>query len=184
MSDMPFTPKKIALVKGGGRHREKLASFEMALRKAGIAHLNLVRVSSIFPPHCRIVGAKHIQTELKPGQVTFCVLAESATNEAHRLVVASVGLAVPKDPNNYGYLSEHHSFGQTDEEAGDYAEDLAAQMLATILGVEFDSDGSWDQRRELWRISDQIVRTRNVTQSGVGKPKLWTTVLAGAILIP
>ncbi len=90
---------------------------------------------------------------------------------------------MPTDSEKYGYLSEHHSFGQSDEEAGDYAEDLAAQMLATILGLEFDSDGSWDERRELWRISDLIVRTSNVTQSAVGKGGVWTTVVAGAVFI-
>ncbi len=183
MSDAAFVPKRICLVRGVGHHREKLASFEMALRKAGIAPLNIVRVSSIFPPHCKIVGSKALK-ELKPGQVTFGVLSDNATNEAHRLVAASVGLAVPKDRDNYGYLSEHHSFGQKADEAGDYAEDLAAQMLATILGVSFDPDSSWDERRELWRISGRIVRTRNVTQSAVGRARTWTTVLAGAVFIP
>ncbi len=182
MGNMSFIPKKITLVKGAGRHKEKLASFEMALRKAGIAHLNLVRVSSIFPPHCKIVSNKYAE-DLKPGQVTYVVLSDNATDESHRLVAASIGLAVPKDSEKYGYLSEHHSFGQSDEEAGDYAEDLAAQMLATILGLEFDSDSSWDERRELWRISDFIVRTSNVTQSAIGKAGIWTTVVAGAVFI-
>lgn len=182
-SETSFVPKRITLVKGAGRHREKLASFEMALRKAGIAHLNIVRVSSIFPPHCKLVGNKALE-ELRAGQVTYVVLTDNATNEAHRLVAASVGVAVPKDDEKYGYLSEHHGFGQTDEEAGDYAEDLAAQMLATILGVDFDPDSSWDERQEIWRISGLIVRTSNVTQSAVGKSGAWTTVLAGAVLIP
>ncbi len=183
MSDSGFVPTRITLVKGVGRHKEKLASFEESLRKAGIAHLNLVRVSSIFPPNCRLVPNKNIQ-DLRAGEVTFVVMSETATDEAHRLVAASVGVAVPKNPQNYGYLSEHHSFGQTDEEAGVYAEDLAAQMLATILGVEFNADGSWDERKELWRISDLIVRTSNVTQSAVGKAGLWTTVLSAAVLLP
>lgn len=180
---MSFIPKRICLVRGVGLHKEKLVSFEMALRRAGIAYLNIVRVSSIFPPHCKIVGGKFIR-ELMPGQVTYGVFADNATNEAHRLVAASVGLAVPKDANNHGYLSEHHGFGQTDEEAGNYAEDLAAQMLVTILGVGFDSDSSWDERQEIWRTSDLIVRTRNITQSSVGKAGIWTTVLAGAVFIP
>ena len=182
MSETSFIPERMTLVKGVGRHKEKLASFEMALRKAGIAHLNLVRVSSIFPPRCKIVSNKHTK-ELKPGQVTYVVLSDNATNESQRRVAASGGVAVPKDNEKYGYLSEHHGFGQSDEESGDYAEDLAAQMLATILGLEFDSDGSWDERRELWRISDFIVRTSNVTQSAIGKAGIWTTVVAGAVFI-
>ncbi len=179
----PFIPRRICLVKGVGRHKEKLASFEMALRKAGIAHLNLVRVSSIFPPHCKIVPNKHM-SELKAGQVTFGVFSDHATNEAHRLVAASVGIAIPRNSEHYGYLAEHHSYGQTAEEAGDYAEDLAAQMLATILGVEFDPDSSWDERREIWRISGLIVKTTNITQSAVGRAGIWTTVIAGAVFLP
>jgi arginine decarboxylase len=179
-----MVPSKLFLTKGVGKHREKLNSFEMALRNAGIAHLNLVRVSSIFPPRCRIIGKKSGLSQLLPGQIAFCVMSDIATNEPNRLIAASVGLAIPSDPEKYGYLSEHHSHGLTDSKAGDYAEDLAATMLATILGVDFDPDKSYDEKKEQWKISDQIVLTRNVTQSAIGnKNGLWTTVIAGAIFV-
>ncbi|OGL42597.1 MAG: arginine decarboxylase, pyruvoyl-dependent, partial [Candidatus Schekmanbacteria bacterium RBG_13_48_7] len=163
-----MVPSKLFLTKGVGKHKEKLNSFEMALRDAGIAHLNLVRVSSIFPPHCKILGKKHGLIQLVPGQIAFCVMSDIATNEPNRLIAASVGLAIPADTNKYGYLSEHHAFGQTDSKAGDYAEDLAATMLATILGVDFDPDRSYDEKKEQWKISDQIVLTRNATKSAIG----------------
>jgi arginine decarboxylase len=179
-----WVPKKMFLTKGVGRHREKLSSFELALRNAGIAEFNLVRVSSIVPPNCQVISRKAGLNLLTPGQIIFCVLSQNATNEAHRLLAASIGVALPKDRNNYGYLSEHHGFGQTERAAGDYAEDLAASMLANTLGVEFDPDSNYDDKKEIWRISGQIVRTTNVTQSAVGDKKGgWTTVLAGAILI-
>lgn len=179
-----MVPGRMFLTRGVGRHREKLTSFEMALRDAGIAQFNLVRVSSIFPPHCKYISRKEGLRLLKPGQIVFCVMSENATNEPHRLIAASVGVSIPKDPNQYGYLSEHHSFGETDTRAGDYAEDLAASMLATILGVEFDPNASYDERKEIWRISGKIVRTRNITQSAIGdNRRLWTTVLACAVLI-
>jgi len=177
-------PSRVFLTKGVGVHREKLASFEAALRDAGIACFNLVRVSSIFPPHCRILSKARGLDLLAPGQVTFVVMSDNATNEPYRLVSASVGVAIPKDREKYGYLSEYHSFGESDEKAGDYAEDLAAQMLATTLGVQFDPDTSYDQRREIWKISNQIVRTHNTTQSAIGhKRGLWTTVVAAAVLV-
>ncbi len=172
------------LTKGVGKHREKLTSFELALRSAGIASCNLVRVSSIFPPRCKLVPRTEGIKELRPGQVTFCVMSENSTREPHRLIAASVGVAIPGDRNTFGYLSEHHSFGQTEEIAGDYAEELAAEMLATTLGVEFDPDRSWDEKKEIYRISNKIVRTMNVTQSAIGdKRGLWTTVLAASILL-
>ena len=181
---MAFVAQEMFLTRGVGRHREKLASFELALRDANIAEYNIVRVSSIFPPGCRMISRKDGVKKLTAGQVLFCVVAESATNEPHRLVASSIGVAIPRDPDHYGYLSEHHSYGQTDQQAGDYAEDLAAQMLATVLGVDFDPDAAWDERKEFWRISDEIVTTRNITQSAIGdKGGMWTTVVAAAVLI-
>jgi arginine decarboxylase len=179
-----FVPKRMFLTKGVGKHREKLTSFELALRSAGIAACNLVRVSSIFPPRCKIIPRAEGVKELSPGQVTFAVMSENSTREPHRLIAASIGVALPADRNTFGYLSENHSFGQTEELAGEYAEELAAEMLATTLGVEFDPDRSWDEKKEIYRISNKIVRTSNITQSAVGdKRGLWTTTIAAAVLI-
>ena len=179
-----FIPQKLFLTKGLGKHKEKLTSFEMALRDAGIAGLNLVRVSSIVPPGCRVVSKSEGLKKVKPGQIVFCVLSENASDEPYRMIATSVGLAIPKNKTQHGYLSEHHSYGQTERVAGDYAEDLAAYMLATILGVAFDPDKSYDEKREIWRISGNIVVTRSVTQSArCDKRGLWTTVIAAAVFI-
>jgi len=179
-----YVPSRIFFTKGVGVHKEKLQSFEKALRSARIERFNLVGVSSILPPRCKIVGRAKGLNFLEAGQIVHCVLAKQSTNEANRLIVSSVGVAVPSDPEQYGYLSEHHAFGQTDDKAGDYAEDLAASMLATTLGIEYDEDVHWDERKELWKINNQIYKTRNVTQSAVGHKKgLWTTVVAAAVLV-
>ena len=180
-----YVPRMMFLTKGVGRHREKLASLELALRTAGIAPFNLIKVSSIYPPACKIVSRAAALKILKPGQVVHTVMSEIYTAEPHRLISASIGIAIPKDPEQYGYLSEHHAFGQTEQVAGEYAEDLAAWMLATILGVDFDPDLNYDEKKDFWRISDKIIRTRNITQSAIGhKSGLWTTCLAAAVLIP
>ena len=179
-----MVPKRIFLTKGVGKHKERLTSFELALRDAGIASQNLVRVSSIFPPNCKLITRTQGLKFLNHGEVVFAVVAENSTREPHRLLAASIGLAIPADRNTYGYLSEHHSFGETDDVAGDYAEELAAEMLATTLDVEFDPDSSWDEKKQIYRISNKIVRTMNITQSAVGSKRgLWTTVIAAAILI-
>ncbi len=180
-----FTPRKAFLTSGVGRHRERLVSFEEALRNAGIACYNLVAVSSIFPPQCKVISRKEGIASLGPGEIVYTVMSRNDTNEYCRLIAASVGLAIPADKSLYGYLSEHHSNGQTDEQAGDYAEDLAASMLATIMGLDYDQDASWDERREIWRISGKIVRTRNVTKSAVGvKNGVWTSVVSAAVFVP
>ena len=179
-----MVPKRLFFTKGVGKHKERLTSFELALRDAGIAAQNLVRVSSIFPPQAKLIPRKEGLKYLSPGEVVFAVVAENATHEPHRLMASSIGVAIPADRNAYGYLSEHHSFGETEEQAGEYAEELAAEMLATTLDVDFDPDKSWDEKKEIYRISNKIVRTTNVTQSAIGdKRGLWTTTIAAAILI-
>ncbi len=179
-----LVPKELFFTKGVGKHREKLTSFELALRSADIAACNIVRVSSIFPPGCRILPRATGVRKLKPGQIAFVVMSEAATREPHRLVAATIGVAIPRDRRLFGYLSEHHSFGENEETAGDYAEELAAEMLATTLGLEFDPDKSWDEKKEVYRLSNRIVRTQNVTQTAVGdKQGLWTTVVAAAVIV-
>ncbi|MBC8231920.1 arginine decarboxylase, pyruvoyl-dependent [bacterium] len=179
-----YVPSKIFLTKGVGRHKDKLTSFEMALRDAKIACFNLVKVSSIYPSGCRLVPPSRGLQFLNPGEIVHCVMSENSTNEPNRLIAASIGLAIPADKNQYGYLSEYHSFGETDEQTGDYAEDIAASMLATILGIEFDIDQSYDEKEEIWRMSGKIVKTRNIAQSAIGgKDRQWTTVVAAAILL-
>ena len=121
---------------------------------------------------------------LKPGEIVFLVLARNSTNEAHRLVASSIGIAIPSEASEYGYLSEHHSYGQTDEDAGEYAEDLAASMLATTMGIPFDVNADWDEREQYFKSSGRIIKTANITQSAVGDKSVWTTVVAGAVFIP
>ncbi|MFH1353684.1 MAG: arginine decarboxylase, pyruvoyl-dependent [bacterium] len=185
LSALSFTPRYAFLTKGMGRDRHKLASFEQALRGAGVEKQNLVTVSSIFPPGCKIVSREKGLKMLSPGQITFCVMARQATNEPSRLIVSSIGLAIPNDRSQYGYLSEHHAFGETDERAGDLAEDLAASMLASTLNIEFDTEKAWDEKEEVFKLSNKIIRTTNITQSAQGhKDGLWTSVSALCVLVP
>ena len=181
---MIIIPNKLFLTKGVGVDNEKLSSFELALRAAGIAGVNLVHVSSIFPPHCKLISKKQGLEILQPGQILYCVMSRNETNEPNRHISASVGLAIPNDRSQYGYLSEHEAYGQTERISGDYAEDLAAGMLASTLGIEFDVDKSYDEKKEIYKISGKIVRTTNITQAARGnKLGKWTTVVAGAIFI-
>jgi arginine decarboxylase len=176
-------PDYFFLTKGVGTHKEGLHSFELALRDAGIEKCNLVQVSSILPPGCKMIPKSTGLKYLKAGAITYCVMSRCSSYEPRRLIAASIGCAIPADKNVYGYISEHHAFGQTGKQAGDYAEDLAAAMLASTLGIDFDADESWDEKKEIFKISGKIVRTRNVTQSSVLTQKGYATVLAAAVFI-
>lgn len=180
-----YVPTKIFFTKGVGVEKEYLASFEAALRDAKIEKFNIVTVSSIYPIGCKRVSVEKGLEDLKPGQIVHAVMARNATNEPNRQIASSIGVAIPKDKSMYGYLSEHHPFGETSEFAGDYAEDLAASMLATTLGITFDPDKAWNEKEQVFKMSGQIVNTFNVTQSAKGnKNGLWTTTIAVAVLIP
>ncbi len=180
-----FVPSKIFVTKGVGQHKEKLASFELALRQAGIAPFNLVKISSIFPPHCKLISREEGLKHLKPGQIIFLVMSENATDEPQRVLSASVGLAIPNNPIHYGYMSEQHSLGQNKEEEGQYVEYHAAYMLATTLGKKFDLDEIWNEDKSLYQISENIiVKTDNITQNAIGKKNVWTTAFAAAVCLP
>ena len=181
---LDLVAKKLFLTKGVGVADDKLTSFEFALRQAGIAGTNIVLISSIFPPNAKLIPRKDGLKLIKPGQILFTIYSRNQTNEPNRLVSASVGIAQPTDRSKYGYLSEYDAFGKNEIESGDYAEDIAAQMLASSLGIPFDIDKSWDEKRQQWTISGQIYKTKNITQSAKGnKDGKWTTVFAAAVLV-
>jgi arginine decarboxylase len=179
-----YVAKMMFFTKGKGVHKDQLSSFELALRDAAISDLNLVPISSIMPSQCKIVAREDGRKQLKPGQIVFAVMARAATNEPNRLIAASIGLARPADQSQYGYLSEHHSTGETAQKAGDYAEDMAMEMLATTIGLPDDPSLTWDQKEEQWKLSGKIYKTQNFTQSAQGnKDGLWTTVISTAVMI-
>ena len=179
-----FVPTRIFFTKGVGVHKDRLASYELALRKAGIEKCNIVNVSSIFPPDCKQISKSDGLGQLLPGGITYCVMARNETKEPNRLVSAAIGLALPKGAEEYGYLSEHHAYGETQERTGEYAEDLAATMLATTLGIRFDADLAWQEREQIYKASGKIIRTQHTCQSAEGdKNGCWTTVIAVAVLL-
>ena len=171
--------------RGTGKHRENLQSFEGALRGAGIAAFNLVRVSSICPPNCRIVSRQRGLEQLKPGQIIFCVMAETRTNEPNRRAGGGSRLAQPPDNSQHGYIAEHLGFGMTRRVCADYVEDMAATMLAQTQGIDLDPDKAYIERKDIYRTKGLIVKTRAVVQTVEGDKKgLWTTALAAAVLLP
>jgi arginine decarboxylase len=180
-----FKPTRLFFSKGVGRHKDYLQSFELALRHAGIEKCNIVTVSSIFPGGCKKLTKEQGIQLLEPGQITFCVMARNFTNEPNRLIAASIGVALPSDDSHYGYISEHHPFGESEKISGEYAEDLAATMLATTLGVEFNPETAWNERENVYKSSGKIFKTFNHTQSAEGdRNGLWTTVISCVVFLP
>ena len=175
-------PSQVFLTKGIGVHRHRLTSFEYALRNADIEQQNLVSISSILPPGCKLIPREEGVPTLRPGEITFSVLARAETNEPGRRVYASIGLARPADPAMYGYIAEHHGFGETEAESGEYCEDLAATMLASTLGIEFDPGAAWNERKKQYEHTQLIIESMSITAAALGDDSgLWTCAVAAAV---
>jgi arginine decarboxylase len=178
-----LVPTKVFLTKGLGRHKYQLKSFEEALRTAGVAQQNLVQVSSILPPKCKMVSRENGLKSLKPGEICYCVLARSDTDEHGRIIASAIGVAVPRERRQWGYLSEVHGYGMNQQDAADMAEDLAAGMLGTTLGLEVDPNQAWSEKEQVYKSSGLIIRTSNITQTARGQQGLWTTTVALAVFM-
>ncbi|MGC8608571.1 MAG: pyruvoyl-dependent arginine decarboxylase [Thermoplasmata archaeon] len=175
-------PTEIFFTRGVGRGETQLESFEAALRDAGIAKFNLSSISSIFPPYAKMVERDEGLKKMSPGEIAFTVLARNTSNELNRMISAAIGYAIPKDKSKWGYLSEHHSFGETEKVAGSFAEKLAAEMLASTFGPP--SNLKYDKDREEYVLEDKILTTGNICATAVVlDPGEWTTTVAAAVLI-
>ncbi|CAM2057340.1 putative pyruvoyl-dependent arginine decarboxylase [Desulfovibrionales bacterium] len=179
-----LVPTRAFFTTGIGRHKNKLQSFELALREAGIEKLNLVYVSSIYPPNCTLLSLENGVKELSSGQITYCVMARNATNEKGRLVGSAVGMAFPASHEHYGYISEHTAFGADTQEIGDFAEDLASTMLATTLGVDFNPETGYDERRQTYLMSGKIIDSASAPCVTTGQTGLWTTTISAVVFLP
>ena len=181
---MKLVPASVFLTSGVGVHRHRLTAFEFALREADIEQQNLVTVSSILPPRCQLITRETGIRSLSPGEITYCVMARAETDEPGRLINASIGLARPADASMYGYISEHHGFGMTGAESGDYAEDLAATMLASTLGIDFDPDAAWNERKKLYEHSHLIIDSLSMTAAAEAESGgRWTCAVAAAVFL-
>jgi len=121
---------------------------------------------------------------LLAGQIAFAVLGRNASNEPRRLIGASIGVALPPDHAQHGYLSEYHSFGETEQEAGDYAGKLAVDMLASALGFQPNPDLSYPERAVQYRRAGILADSFHVTQVATGsRAGDWTTTVVAAMML-
>ena len=178
-----IVPTKAFFTKGVGFHKNELQSYELALRDARIEKQNIVSVSSIFPPNCEIIDIEEGLKLVRSGQIIFCVMARLSANEYGRMIGASVVIAFPADRNQYGYISEFQAYGQEEIEIGDFAEDLASTMLATTLGVEFDPDKDYDERREIYLVSGKVVEALSFPCVAKGMKCGYVTVISCVVFL-
>jgi len=111
-------------------------------------------------------------------------MSENSTDEAQRLISSAIGLAIPRDPEQYGYLAEYEGLGETEKEARLRAEELAAEMLATKLGQNYSPQNFKRGKSNYYHLNEKLtVQTRSISQMATGAKGLWTTTVAAAVLV-
>jgi arginine decarboxylase len=100
-SRRPSAGLLIRVSTGSGIGPTRLAAFDSALLAAGVADYNLIRLSSVVPPHAVVLevpGSEQVQGAV--GDVAYCVYAAAyASNPGDQ---AWAGLAWAVDPERFG----------------------------------------------------------------------------------
>lgn len=178
---MHLIPTKVFSTFGVGHHEQQLTAFQLALKAAGIHRLNHICVSSILPPECEVLSRPNGVCLVPPGALTFGAYDKLSTMQLG-VISAACGIAIPKDPKMYGYLSEHHSHEQSSIDAANYAADLAAQMLAAEYNLDYVIGLKGDERQEQFNRFQHIFTADSVVASAqVQTTDQYVCVFAGYI---
>ena len=182
---MAIVPTKFFLTKGTGVHEKEMRAFEEALRDAGIHYCNLIKTSSIIPPGCKRISPEEGKKYLKPGQITFAIIAQSQTNEPGQLVSAAIGVAQPKDKTQHGYLTELESvMGRTDEDVEQDVIEMALENLVTEWNPKFDGEKVYRKGKKNYRLEERDIAVDSIVESARGAEKnQFTVVVAVAVLV-
>ena len=182
---MAIVPNKFFFTKGVGVHEKDMRAFEEALRDAGVHTCNFIKTSSVIPPGCKLISKEEGKRLLKPGQITFAIIAQSETNEPGQRVVAGIGMAQPKDPKLYGYLTEvEEAIGRTDEDVEEDVIEMALGNLVTEWNPKFDGASSYRKGKKNYKLEGRDIIVDSMVQSAEGAEKnQYTVVLVLVVFI-
>ncbi len=154
-SPLLFTPTRVFFVSGTGVHKEERVATQHAMREAGVADMNLVKVSSVIAPGCTIIPAEEGRALLKPGAMAFAVIATAQTAEPHQRIAVALAWAKPDKDGCPGYiaeLEEDMARGMTADKATDEAGEDVVQIMAEKLRATVDAEKVWAKRGRAGRV--------------------------------
>lgn len=123
---MYAVPTQYYFARGCAEGFTELNAFDGALLNAGIGNTNLVRMSSILPPHCVEVPP----VKLPQGSLVPVAYSSIASSEPGVIITAAVAVAYPEDEDHCGLIMEYHDFGRKDD-----VEEKVRRMA--LEGMEF-----------------------------------------------
>ena len=101
------TPTQYFLVSGAADGFTPLNAFDGALLQAGIGNTNIVRMSSIVPPHCQRISP----IALPPGALVPAAYAAITSDVPGEIISAGVAVALPEDESQNGLIMEYSAKG-------------------------------------------------------------------------
>jgi len=101
-------PTRYFLASGASDGYTPLNAFDGALLKAGIGNTNIVKMSSIVPPHCKLVAP----IALPPGALVPTAYAAITSDIPGEIISAGIAVALPEDENQNGLIMEYSAKGE------------------------------------------------------------------------
>ena len=166
-------PTRVFFTSGVGFHKTQRVAMQHAMREAGLADCNLVKISSVIPPACQVVTRERGLRMLEAGAIAHAVIAQGVTKEPHQRVSVALCWGQPDREDLPGYITEieeEEANGKSEQTAIDEAGEALTAMLAEKIGAKVDAPKVWGQRgreRRL-RIGGVNVRVGSIAESAVG----------------
>lgn len=101
------TPTHYFLVSGDSEGFTLLNAFDGALLRAGIGDTNLVKMSSIVPPHCQLMPP----VRLPAGALVPTAYASITSDVPGEIIASAVAVALPENPDYPGLIMEYSARG-------------------------------------------------------------------------
>lgn len=182
---MAIIPTKFFWTKGVGVHEKDMRAFEEALRDAGIHVCNLVKVSSVIPPGCKHISKEEGLKYIKPGQITFAIIAEAQTNEPGQIISCGIAKAQPKDQSEHGFLTEVESaIGRTAEDVEQDVTEMAIENLISQWNKKFDAEKVYRKGKKNYSVEGVDFSVDSIVQSAQGAEKnQYTVIVTVAVFI-
>lgn len=105
------TPTKYFMVSGASDGFTPLNAFDGALLQAGIGNTNIIKMSSIVPPRCRLISP----IALPPGALVPAAYASITSDVPGEIIAAGVAIALPKERDRNGLIMEYSAKGRKDQ---------------------------------------------------------------------
>jgi arginine decarboxylase len=117
-------PRSISVTAGVGEGTTDLNAFDHALMDAGIANLNFIRVTSVFPAGARVVPMR----PYVPGLLMPAVYARITRHTPGERIAAAVGVGIGEE--GYGVIMEHSHAGTAEN-----AEEIVRRMIEEAMAT-------------------------------------------------